>query len=222
MADRYFRVDVSFFHKRTCQTLIEKLGPWAPLVFLSLVARCKDSGVPGTFIYPSEAVAWEKLGFEGHDPGFTLDELLDVTGKLKQTSRTRVGRLMHVKLSHYERWQKDSKTYEARVRKSRSRAQSKRDTDVTGAGQARDTSVTKSVSSSSSISTPLPPMNGKSKGLLCDLCPTPTRHATAEDLAGHLEDVHGIVANGDHPLDHDDRDAYLEELARTIAAEDDL
>lgn len=46
-------------------------------------------------------------------------------------------------------------------------------------------------STEESRSTPLPPLNGK--GFLCTRCPTPTRHHDAEELAGHLEDVHGVV-----------------------------
>lgn len=157
MADRYFRVDVSFFHKRTCRTLMEKLGPGGPLTFLALVARAKDSNPPGTFTYPTEAIAWEKLGLDPDDVGFTLDEFLDLTGRIKQSSRTRVGRLTNVKLTQYERWQKESKRYEAAVRKSRSRAQTTRDTQVTPVGQASDTYRDLG---SSTRSTPKPPLNG--------------------------------------------------------------
>lgn len=138
MADRYFRVDVSFFHKNTCRVLLEKLGVGGPLAYLSLCARAKDSTIPGTFIYSSDAVAWEKLGLDPIDVGFTLDEFFTVTGRIKQTSRTRVGRQIHVKLTQYERWQKDSKRYESAVRKSRSRREKTRDNDVTGAGHTSD------------------------------------------------------------------------------------
>lgn len=46
-------------------------------------------------------------------------------------------------------------------------------------------------STEESRSTPLPPLDGKS--FICTRCPTPTRHRNADELAGHLEDVHGII-----------------------------
>ena len=189
MASRYFRVDVDFFHKRTCRTLASELGPWAPIVFLSLIARAKDGPVPGTFSYFSEAVALEKLGVEYADLGFTLDGFFKVTGRLKQTSRRRNGLVWDVCLTRYADWQKDSRRYEEAVRKSSKRRETAADTQRTQRGTR---SGHNRGSSSSSISTPYP--NGKSKTPrpkchLCSYIATPD----PDDLAGHLEDNHGII-----------------------------
>lgn len=134
MAQRYARVDVEFMHKRTARKLLDELGLGGPLVFLALILKAKDGAVPGVFTYTSEAAAWEKLGLEGVEVGFTLDEFLKVTGRLKQTSRTPVGRLMNVQLTRYADWQKDAKRYEEAVKKARTRAHSTGDTNGTPQG----------------------------------------------------------------------------------------
>lgn len=158
MGDRYFRVDVSFFHKNTCHALMQKLGPGGPLTFLALLARAKDGHTPGTFSYASDAIGWEKLGLEPDDVGFTLDEFFHATGRLKQTSRRRHGRVWNVSITRYERWQQESERYEAAVRKSRSRGKTTRDKAVTAPGHDRDATMDLDLGSSS---TPLPPiLNG--------------------------------------------------------------
>lgn len=188
MAERYFRVDVSFFHKRTCQTLMRKLGPGGPLTFLALVARAKDGSTPGVFTYASEAIAWEKLGLDPNDVGFTLDQFLDATGRLKQTSRTRVGRLTNVKLTRYELWQKDSERYEGAVRKSRSRQQNTRDMAVTPLGTRPGQ---ERYLGSRTSSTPKPPLNGTQN---CPECGVTIKPPTT--MADHLWQTHDIQLTG--------------------------
>lgn len=182
MAARYFRVDVDFFHKNTCHKLLTELGPWAPLVFLSLIARAKDGLEPGIFVYSSDALAWEKLGFDGHEIPFTLDAFFKVTGRLKQTSRTPVGRAVHVTLTRYGDWQKDAQRYEDAVKKSRKRSDSTGDTKGTRKGRRRGPS-------SSSITTPLPP-GKKSKNHPHDCPRCGARQPSRSALDSHLEIFH--------------------------------
>jgi hypothetical protein len=195
MAQRYARIDVDFLHKRTAQTLLRELGPGGPLVFIALILKAKDGIVPGTFTYASESAAWEKLGLENVPLGFTLDEFLKVTGRLKQTSRTPVGRLMNVKLTRYGDWQKDAKRYEAATKKARSRAHSTRDTNGTAPGTPKGQ---KGGPRSTSTSTPKPPLRKSKTGAhSCPRCPL--TFTTANTLAEHLENVHALDPHG-HPL----------------------
>lgn len=187
MADRYYHVDVSFMHKTTCAKLREELGREAPLVFLALCAQAKISNPPGTFTYENDALGWERLGFTGWQPDFTLDEFFTVTGRIKQTSRRRHGLVWNVSLTRYGRWQKDGKRQIERERKSRYRAHSARDT-----GGTPDGTDTGHIAGRRTRprSIPLPP-NGTT--LKCPHCrPDRKPFRNTEELAGHIEDTHGI------------------------------
>lgn len=160
MAQRYARIDVDFMHKRTANTLLEKFGPAGPLVFLALILRAKDGSPPGTFTYPTEALGWDRLGLPDLDVGFTLDEFFTATGRIKQTSRRRNGRVWNVYLTRYADWQKDAKRYEEATKKARTRAHSTGDTNGTQPGTTKGQ---KGRPRSRSRSTPLPPRkNGTS------------------------------------------------------------
>lgn len=206
MAQRYFRVDVDFFHKTTCHKLLAELGPWGPLVFLSMIARAKDGIEPGVFAYQSEAVAWEKLGFDGHDIPFTLDEFLRLTGRMKQTAKTRVGRTMNVKISRYGDWQKDAERYEAAIRNARKRGQTPRNSTVTQGGTAP---YRKGGPSSTSISTPKPPQGKTQNGRHphgrewhhhdCPTCGA--RQPSLSALEDHLRIFHDTATADTHPDD---------------------
>lgn len=189
MASRYARLDVNFMHKRTAHKLLEELGVGGPLAFICLILAAKDGAEPGTFTYKSEGDAWEKLGLDQADLGFTLDRFLTVTGRLKQTSRTPVGRLVNVKITRYGDWQKESRRYEEATKKARTRAQSTGDTNGDKRGTRKGHKGGPS-SSSISIATPRG-QRRKTKPSNCPVCgisrPDP------ELLAQHLENVHGIV-----------------------------
>lgn len=190
MAQRYARIDVDFAHKRTARRLTEELGIVAPYVFITLILRAKDGIEPGTFVYRSEAVGWEKLGFDPEAMPFTLDEFFTVTGRLRQTSRKRLGDIWNVKLTQYGEWQKDSKRYEEAAKKSRTRGKSAGDTNGTQQGTRAGH---KGGPRTRSRSTPKPPSNGKANPLKCPHCRADRKpFPNAEELAGHLEDTHGI------------------------------
>lgn len=222
MAHRYARIDVDFFHKTTARKLHQELGLAGQLVFIALILRAKDGIEPGVFVYRSEAVGWEKLGFDPEAMPFTLDAFFTVTGRLRQTSRRRVGDVWNVRVTRYGEWQKDSRRYETAVKKARSRGNSTVDTKVTPQGTPGGH---KGGPRSRSRSTPIPPLNAKSISPLdCPHCGLRQPSRTA--LTHHLEHDHGTAAtNGHHdhetpvlagaidtaPVD------YLEELARTEA-----
>jgi hypothetical protein len=145
---RYFKVDLDFWHKSTCHRLLEELGPWGPCVFLSLVAEAKRSSIPGRVVVTSMESLQERLGLLQYDLPFTLDEFLALTGRLKQTSRTPVGRLTHVVLTHYGQWQRDWKREDDRDRKN-----PRNPPDSTPEDDATET-LTSSRSSSSATKTP--------------------------------------------------------------------
>lgn len=118
---RFYRVDLDFFHKGTCDRLLSELGPWGPLVWLALVAEAKRAHEGGSITVASEPHFWQLLGFYGDEhrlPDFTMDDFLRLTGRLKQTSKTRVGRLLHVTLTHFSEWQKEWVQDEDRARKN--------------------------------------------------------------------------------------------------------
>lgn len=186
MAQRYARLDVDFLHKRTAKKLLHELGLGGPLVFVALILKAKDGATPGTFTYTSEASAWEKLGLEDADVGFTLDEFLKVTGRLKQTSRTPVGRLMNVKLTHYGDWQKDSRRHEEAVRKASKRLESAADTERTQRGTRSGRKVGPR---SRPTTTPQTPHTKNGQTYPCPQCGAIKK--TEQSLADHLEHVHG-------------------------------
>lgn len=213
MAQRYARIDVDFFHKNTARKLQTELGLAGPLVFLSLILRAKDGIEPGVFVYRSEAVGWEKLGFDPEAMPFTLDTFFTTTGRLRQTSRKRLGDIWNVKLSHYGEWQQESRKYEAAVKKSRTRHKSTGDTNGTAQGTQEGRN---GGTRSRSTSTPKPPVNGKqTHDHDCPECGVRQPSRTA--LTAHLELDHGV---GPAPAP-DAHTAYLEELALAQATEDE-
>lgn len=121
---RFYRVDLDFWHKRTCDRLLAELGPWGPCVWLALIAEAKRAHLKGTVIVTGEPQFWQLLGLYGDEhriPPFTMNEFLTLTGRLKQTSRTPVGRLLHITLTRFGEWQKDAAKEDDRDRKNTSK-----------------------------------------------------------------------------------------------------
>lgn len=76
---------------------IEGVGCWA--LFL---AACKREPIQGTFTYTSEEEAWTKLGARAS--GFTLDEFFRLTGRFKNTRKTRSGHVTYVLCTGWKQW----------------------------------------------------------------------------------------------------------------------
>lgn len=187
MPKRYARLDVDFFHKRTARALRDRFGVAGPALFVALILRAKDGSPPGTFTYTTDAVAWEKLGFDGVDLGFTLDDFFTMLGRLKQSSRRRVGPVTNVYLTRYADWQKDSRRYEEAVRKSSKRRETTADTKRTQHGTRSGHKVGPR---SRTTSTPLPPIEKNGQTYPCTICGASQR--TKAELEDHLEYVHEI------------------------------
>lgn len=174
MAARFARIDVDFMSKNTAQTLLDELGPWGPLLFLALILKAKDGVEPGVFTYTTDAIGWDRLGILDPPEDITLDQFFTVTGRLKQTRRTCVGRVKNVTLTRYADWQKDSKRYEEAVKKRRSRARLAGDTTVTqqGTPEGREGGPI-----STSITNPLPPKRRRNGSRPTGPSQRPTIHA---------------------------------------------
>ncbi len=190
MTDRYCHQDIDFFHKKTCATLMAKLGPFGVLAFLSLCTEAKRSRIPGVVIVASEPDFWKQLGLYGEPLDFTMDEFLKATGRIKQTSRRRVGRLSHVVLTNYGRWQNDYRRENERERKSRKRQEYGTDNGRTSSGRQ---SGQKADREGDRERTPLTPHRGNGmSSTYCRLCPGGLELRTAIRFADHQANVHGI------------------------------
>lgn len=200
MAGRFFYVDVHFFHKNTYAVLVDELGPWGPLTWLALLAQGKNHRPAGQFTWTGEADAFRQLFGHDIDPAdvpFTFAEFLKVTGRLKhtrvaKTSRTRRGHVANVALTRWEQWQKESRKWSERERMSRKRGQVEANTEQTPSEHDATPKRTHPSSRTRTRTTPKPPLNG-SQEHVCGRCPTPRSFPTADELQGHLEDVHGVV-----------------------------
>ncbi len=210
---RYARLDVQFPFKRTANKLLDELGPYGPLVFIYLILAAKDGSPPGSFSYPNDAVGWQKLGLDGREIPFTLDEFFGALGRMKQSSRRRNGRVWNAYLTRYGEWQKESRRYEEAVRKSSKRRETAADTERTPQGTR---SGRKGGPSSRTRTTPTPREKGtnpRAKGttprqngtaprdlgtnprklreITCPECGVPKK--TERSLTEHLEYIHGIL-----------------------------
>lgn len=150
MARRYYRVPLDFWHEPLCDRLLAELGPWGPVVWLSLEAEAKRSHLKGTLVVPSEVAFWQALGLYGHEhrmPPFTMTEFLKVTGRMKETRREKVGRLIHIIISRYADRQLDWEREDARHRQDRQRQKGQQTsrTSVTRGSDVASTSLTEGV-----------------------------------------------------------------------------
>lgn len=117
----WIAVSVNVAHSTTGTRLQEELGPAALAAWIGLLAACKRSPIEGRISFTSESEAWQIIGIlEPKRLGFTLEEFLDVLGRLKQTrrtgnntprtrnktERTPRGRVTNVQVTHWEQWQR--------------------------------------------------------------------------------------------------------------------
>lgn len=113
----WFALSVDFAATTTGTRLQDELGPAALAVWVALLAAAKRSSIEGTFIWGSEPEAWQLLYI--HEPdrlGFTFDEFLKLTGRLKQTRRHDRARVHYVAITHWADWQH---TRQRRTRRTR-------------------------------------------------------------------------------------------------------
>jgi hypothetical protein len=134
----YVPLSVRFVTGRTGTRLLERFGRDGPLVWAAYLAACKLNRPEGEIVYASEAEGWTLLGLHGHEPEFSLDAFFTFTGRIKKTRRTRSGRMFYVVCTPWERWTKAAKQESERRRKSRTRAEKKRDIDRTLTGNVEE------------------------------------------------------------------------------------
>ena len=127
---RYVPLSVHFAHGQTGTALLQELGRDGLLVWVCLIAAAKRSSVPGQFIHLSDAETWEQFGIASDPPKVAFEDVLRVTGRMKQTARRRHGRMLYVTLTHYGDWNDAFRTDIATTQKSSKRAESKPDTTV--------------------------------------------------------------------------------------------
>jgi hypothetical protein len=102
---RYVPLSVDFASGNTGTKLLGKFGHGGLLTWIAYLAACKRSTREGTFRYGSEDDGWRQLGLDYPEPpGFTLAAFFAYTGQLKQTRRTRVGRLTDVTCRRWGEW----------------------------------------------------------------------------------------------------------------------
>lgn len=124
---------VNVAHGRTGTRLKEEFGRDGLLVWMLYLAACKANPIQGEFSYTSEADGWTKLGIyddEDH-PDFTLDAFFTATGRMKKTSRRRVGRIVNVVCTPWADWSDTLRRDADASKKARKRAQNTGDIQTT-------------------------------------------------------------------------------------------
>ena len=128
---RYVPLGLHFAHGNTGTTLMAKLGAKGLLVWVCLIAAAKRGGVQGQYIHVSDQETWTNFGLQADPPEFTFESFLTVTGRLKQTSRTRHGRLLYVTLTRWPEWNKEWKRDQDATQKASKRDESNTDIPAT-------------------------------------------------------------------------------------------
>jgi hypothetical protein len=99
---RWLALEVEFPFDSLGTELQQVLGPAALGVWAALMTACKRNGVQGQISYTSESEVWTVLGITEPDRlGFTFDDFLAVTGRMKQTRKRPRGRVMDVIATHW-------------------------------------------------------------------------------------------------------------------------
>lgn len=121
-ARQYVPLYVHFAESKLGVALKNEFGAEGLAVWICLLAAAKRSLPQGTLRFSSEADAWAQLGLLDAQPNFTFEAFLKVTGRMKQTSRTRSGHLSNVLCTQWKRWNDEFDRQKDRERKSRKRA----------------------------------------------------------------------------------------------------
>lgn len=130
-ARQFVPLYVHFAESKLGVALKQEFGAEGLAVWMCLLAAAKRNLPQGTFRYSSESDAWAQLGLLDAQPSFTFEEFLTVTGRMKQTSRTRSGHLSNVTCTQWQHWNDEYGRQKDRERKSRKRAENTRTQDGT-------------------------------------------------------------------------------------------
>lgn len=136
---RWYAMPVDWPHDNLGTRLHASFGNDGIAVWSALVAAAKRNHVEGTFTFATEEEAWHNLGLT--PTVFTLEDFFRMTGRLKQTSKRRRGRVTDITLTRWEELQKTvTRSLEAE-RKARSRQRNARDIGVTDSDIDIDTDI---------------------------------------------------------------------------------
>jgi hypothetical protein len=137
---RYVPLDVYTAFGKTGTHLLKKWGMEGLCTWHLLLAAAKREPIQGTFTYVTDVEAWAKLGAAA--TLFTVDEFFAFTGRIKQTRKTRVGRIKNVEITQWGDWNKAFERQTEAEKKSRTRPQNTGDNPPTTPGQHRDDTAT--------------------------------------------------------------------------------
>jgi hypothetical protein len=172
---------------KTTDRLHAKFGWTGVLAWHFMILAAKRSNVPGQLTFGGDADFWTLIGMESDPPEIAVDDLLRELGRMKQTSRTRSGRLSYVLLTRFGDWNQSDRRWREAERKRNKRAANPANPDRTKSGQPADTPRTES-GHEADASAPLSSMS-RSK----------------EELKDHSLVARGQAeANGAEALDPDD------------------
>lgn len=185
---RYVPLSVTFAHGDTGSYILKHLGRDGLLVWICLIAAVKRGEQEGTFEWISEEDAWRQLGIA--DPAtlaFTFEEFLAVTGRIKQTRKTRnraAGHCQHAVLTRWGDWNDDWRRETEAGRKSWNRQGKARDTSPPMRGRYRNGTRTEVEVDL----TPSPYGTNNGSPWSCSKCGL--AFTTERRLTEHMENVH--------------------------------
>lgn len=125
---RWITWDVHFLDGPTGSAIYERFGFAGVALFAGFLSACKRNSVQGQFAYGSDADGLAQMGYPGAElvdgtgSAFTLDDYWTLTGRLKQTSRRRRGRVTYVTSTNWAKWQQNYGTRKGDEEKGRSGA----------------------------------------------------------------------------------------------------
>lgn len=133
---QYVPISSRIAFTRTGTALLDRWDMEGLCAWMLFLAACKRELVQGELVYTSDEEAWTKIGAE--PKAFTLDEFFSFTGRLKQTRRTRHGRITYAICTRWKEWNNTVTTELKREQKSRSRGENAGDIPDTLSGHEGD------------------------------------------------------------------------------------
>jgi hypothetical protein len=156
---RWLALDADLFAKPFTDQLLDRFG-WAGVAtWIAFLCACKRSRPPGQITVYGDDEALVQMGIFGrplvddHGGKWTLEDFWGFTGRMKQTRRTSRGRTLHVRATHWGRWQVDAGRAQEAERKASQRARKQR----TDPGQTPDRCPNGAGPDRTGQDTPLPP-----------------------------------------------------------------
>ncbi len=107
----WLAMDVQYYDSNLAIGIREKFGVVGVVVFDAFLRACKRSSIEGQIAYASLPDFLHMIGLPGLElvdeqgRGWSLDALWTYLGRMKNTSRTRSGRITYVRSTRWERWQ---------------------------------------------------------------------------------------------------------------------